>query len=86
MSHAIRLREAWLARRIVRVALRPDCVIPMVVGRVTGVSVVDGAVFVDGWHVPLSAVVGVGKPTLADVENYAHAMHALREEAGNHDD
>jgi hypothetical protein len=38
---------------------------------------------VDGWHVPVAEVKGIGKPTLGDVEAYAHEMHRLREEAGH---
>jgi hypothetical protein len=80
------LRVAWLNRRQVRVTLTERCVIRTIVGRVSSVSVTGSFALVDGWHVPVGEVVGVGKPTLGDLESYAHGMHVLRLESGDDHD
>lgn len=77
------LREAWLARRQVRLTLSERCVIRTVVGTVKAVAVTGAFATVDGWHVPVTEVQGVGKPTIGDIDAYAHEMHRLREEAGH---
>jgi hypothetical protein len=81
-DHAATLREAWLSRRIVRVTLTRRCATPVIVGRITAVSVTGEGVTIDGWHVPVSAITDIGRATLGDVQDYAHAMHQLREQAG----
>lgn len=80
--HAAQLREAWLSRRIVRVTLAKRCATPVIVGRVSAVSVTGEGVTIDGWHVPITAITEIGRATLGDLEAYAHAMHDLREQAG----
>ena len=81
-DHAATLREAWLSRRLVRVTLTRRCATSVVVGRVSAVSVTGDGVTIDGWHVPVGAITDIGRATLGDLEDYAHAMHALREQAG----
>jgi hypothetical protein len=76
------LREAWLARRSVRVTLTERCAVPAIVGRVSAVSVTGENVTIDGWHVPITAITDVGRATLGDVEDYAHEMQELRKQAG----
>jgi hypothetical protein len=82
INHAAALREAWLSRRPVRVTLTKRCATPVIVGRVSAVSVTGEGVTIDGWHVPVAAITDIGRATLGDVEDYAHAMHELREQAG----
>lgn len=72
------LRTAWLERRHVRVRLSAHCDLPMIVGRVSHVSVTATVVTIDGWHVPVSEVVDVAAPTEADADHYADLMHHLR--------
>lgn len=80
---AWQLREAWLARKQVRVTLTERCVIRTIVGTVKAVAVTGAFATIDGWHIPISEVMGVGKPTINDVDHYADEMHRLREEAGH---
>lgn len=80
---AWRLRDAWLTRRTVRVDLAERCSLPFIVGRVSGVSVTGASVTIDGWQVPVDEVTKVGTATDADRAEYAHAMHTMREGAGN---
>lgn len=79
---ATSLRDAWLARRPVRVDLYPDrCLVAFIVGRVSCVAVTGAWATVDGWHVPLEFVREVRSPNGADTADYAHLMHDLREQA-----
>lgn len=77
------LRDAWLGRRQVRVTLTERCVIRTIVGRVSSVAVTGAFALIDGWHVPVEEVMGVGKPTIGDVATYADLMHDLRMAAGD---
>src|SRR5262245_30094408 len=75
------LLRAWLARQQVRLTLTERCCLATIVGRVTSVSVTGAAAFVDGWQWPVVDIRGIGKPTRADVDAYAHAMQHLRDDA-----
>jgi hypothetical protein len=75
------LRAAWVNRRAVRLTLTENCVLSMIVGKVSAVSVTGAFVTVDGWHVPTEAIRAVGKPLVTDTEAYAHAMHDLKAES-----
>jgi hypothetical protein len=75
------LRAAWIHRRAVRLTLTEACVLPTIVGKVSAVSVTGAFATVDGWHIPIAAIRGVGKPLVGDVEAYAHLMHDLSAES-----
>ena len=75
------LRDAWLARRQVRVSLTEHCAVQTIVGRVHAVSVTGATVDIDGWVVPTAHVLEVAKPTAEEIGRYAIAMHDLRIEA-----
>jgi hypothetical protein len=79
---ATAIRDAWLARQKVRLTLSERCMVRTIVGRPTHVAVTGAFVTIDGWHVPTVEIKGVGKPTVGDVEAYAHAMQLLREDVG----
>jgi hypothetical protein len=72
------LRAAWINRRAVRLTLAEHCVLTMIVGKVSTVSVTGAFAIVDGWHIPVEAIRGIGKPLIQDTEAYAHAMHDLK--------
>jgi len=78
-STAWDLRDAWWSRRDVRLTLTERCVIRTVVGRVSAVSVTGAFATVAGWHVPLTEVLGIGKPTLEDHAAYQRTMVRLRD-------
>jgi hypothetical protein len=80
-SYARPLRDAWLTRRTMCVALAERCEIPFVVGRVSAVAVTGSWATVDGWHVPLDQVRDVHPAAPAEVAGYAQYMHQLRERA-----
>jgi hypothetical protein len=72
------LRKAWMLGNAVRLTLTDRCVVASVVGVVTHVAVTGAFVTVDGWHVPVSEVRGIGKPTVNDKDAYAATMKQLR--------
>lgn len=77
---AWQLRSAWINRRSIRLTLTENCAISMIVGRVSVVSVTGAFCTVDGWHVPVEAIRGIGKPLVTDKEAYARIMHDLKAE------
>lgn len=77
-STAWDLRTAWGGRRDVRLTLSERCMIRTIVGKVSAVSVTGAFATIDGWHIPLVEVLGVGRPTLDDHARYAQEMHDLR--------
>jgi hypothetical protein len=77
------LRDARLTRQTVLVRLTDRCVIPLIIGRVTGIAVTNTWVTIDGWHIPLDHVTEVGIPGSADTADYVQALRNLREQAGN---
>jgi hypothetical protein len=64
------LRAAWAKQRTVRLSLDDRCVIRRVLGRVERVAASGAFVVVDGWHVPIDAILAVGHPLEDDVEAY----------------
>lgn len=50
-----------------------------IVGKVSAVSVTGAFATIDGWHIPLDEVLGIGRPTLTDHERYAGEMLRLRQ-------
>lgn len=77
-STAWDLRTAWGGSRAVRLTLTERCMIGTIVGKVSSVSVTGAFATIDGWHIPLVEVLGVGRPTLDDHERYAKEMRRLR--------
>lgn len=75
---AWQLRGAWARRREVRLTLTDRCMIGTVVGYVSHVAVTGAFLTVDGWHVPISEVLGVARPTVADRDHYIAEMRQLR--------
>lgn len=78
-STAWELRTAWAGRREVRLTLSDRCMIRTVVGQVRRVAVTGAFAEIDGWHIPLDEVLGTGKPTIQDRDDYIAQMQRLRE-------
>lgn len=70
------LRTAWAQRRDVRLTLTASCMIRTVVGTVDRVAATGAFVVVDGWHVPVSHIEAIGKPTFNDREAYQRKMRS----------
>ena len=64
------LRGVWAKAGEVRLTLAPGCHLPTIVGRVQQVAVTGAFVVVDGWHMPMDRVLAIGKPTVADRDEY----------------
>lgn len=74
------LRAAWANRRVVKVRLAERCAVPLIVGKVSSVSVTGVTATVDGWEITIADVLEIGKPLIQDTETYAQVMHDLRAE------
>jgi hypothetical protein len=79
-GYARELREAWLARRRIRVELSDHCAVGLIVGRVASVSVTGATSIIDGWTIPTEQIQSIREATHEDADLYADAMHHLREE------